>query len=242
MIDIEDRPLEWYIEALRKGEYFSFPRLGDGEWFAIIRGGGTVSVGLQKIDAEIQRDMTEALLSHALSPGVIFGMQRYVMRVRRLRSGIERFIAKHKLDISWVLGDVFSDASRYGLLYPLLEQFRKMKVVIIGPQFLSNGQSKLFRYHIFINVPWKNCYSAKARVISDILTVHERWPKDIVYSFSCGPLAETLILELHEKLPGNFLIDFGSLWDVFCGRKSRGYTKDEAYTQKIYYQNLGGTA
>ncbi|GAI18083.1 unnamed protein product, partial [marine sediment metagenome] len=100
----------------------------------------------------------------------------------------------------------------------------------------------LFRYHAFIEVPSKECYSSKASIALDILEVHKRVSEDVVYSLSCGLLAETLILELHERIPGNFLIDFGSLWDIFCGCKSRGYTKGKGYTREIYYRNLWGTA
>ena len=240
MIEIEDRPLEWYVDALKRKEYFSFPRFGDGEWFAIIRGGGTMSARLQKIDHKIQRDMTEALLRFASTPGIVFGMQRNVMRRRRLRESVTRFVAEHKLGISWVLADVLHFASRDGLLYPLLEQLRKMKVVVIGPCFLLSGQNELFNYHAFVGVPPRECYSSKAQIMSDILSIHRETSEDMVYSFSCGLLAETLILELHERMSGNFLIDVGSLWDVFCGRRSRGYTMSEKYTDDIMKRNLAG--
>ncbi|MBA7684682.1 hypothetical protein ES703_93088 [subsurface metagenome] len=114
-----------------------------------------------------------------------------------------------------------------------------MKVVVVGPNFLRGIAGRVFNYCAFVEIPGKNCYSDKDRIMSDILNIHQKSSENIVYSFCCGPLAEPLILELHEKMPKNFLIDFGSLWDVFCGSRSRKYTKSKAYTQEILNQNLG---
>jgi len=237
-IEIKEVPLEWYVKKLKDREYFSFVRYGDGEWLAIFRGGGTASVGMQKINPEIQKDMTEALLSSVSFSNFIFGMQRLAMRLPRWSRRIKRFIAKYELNISWVDADVLYRASRDGLLFPLIKQMRDMKIVIIGPNFLRKLSEKVFNYVDFIEVSSKDCYIEQPYIISEILQIHERLKENIIYSFCCGPLAEPLISKLHEQMSKNFLIDFGSLWDVFCGVRSRGYTKAGDYTEEIVNQNL----
>lgn len=228
-----------YVDRLNDNKYFSFVRYGDGEWWALFTGDGEVSCGLQFVDRKIQTDMLQSLIAHANRPGLIFGIQGHAVRLFENR--IEEFLHRHKLqNISWLEADVFHNASQNGLLYPLVEQLRKMKVVIAGPNFLRIIKNGAFDYCAFVEVPQTDCYAHQERIKSSILGIHEKFRENVVYSFCCGPLAETLILKLHEKMPRNFLIDFGSLWDVFCGVRSREYTKSEKYTNNILKRNLEG--
>lgn len=238
MITIKVVPLESYVERLKDKKYFSFPRYGDGEWSALFTGAGRVSCGLQLADKKIQADMLQSLVAHMGESQLIFGMQHHALR--GLEKRIEEFLHQHKLEnISWLEADVFHYASRDGLLYPLIEQLRRMKVVIVGPNFLYKLKEGVFNYFAFVEVPQKDCYAHQENIKSDILGIHEKFKENVVYSFCCGPLAETLILKLREKMPENFLIDFGSLWDVFCGIRSRRYTRQEHYSDQILKKNLG---
>lgn len=238
MIEIKKIPLHQCVDRLKNNKYFSFVRYGDGEWIALCRGAGKVSCRLQSVNRKIQADMLQSLVAHANAPRLIFGMQHFA--VRRYGTRIERFLHHHKLkSISWVEADVFHYASLRGLLYPLIKQLCRMKVVIVGPHFLHKIKDGVFDYSAFVEVPPRNCYAHQESIKSNILSIHEQFRENVVYSFCCGPLAETLILKLQEKMPENFLIDFGSLWDVFCGVRSRRYTKSGKYTDDILKRNLG---
>ncbi len=234
---IKEMPLRQYVDRLKDNKHFSFVRYGDGEWKALIKGSGSVACRMQVVNPQIQIDMIRSLTDHAAELGIVFGMQSHGLRV----SGqlIPDFLQKHKLEnIRWIDADVFHSASRDGLLYPLVEQLRKMKVVIIGPNLLRSLSGHI-RYIKFIEVNMKNCYQDQAAIKEKILQVHNELKENVVYSFCCGPLAETLILDLHSQMPKNFLIDFGSLWDVFCGVRSRGYTANSKYTDDILRKNIG---
>ena len=238
MIEIKKIALDQYVDRLKNNKYFSFIRYGDGEWATLFGGAKRVSCGLQSVNKWIHTDMLESLIAHVGAPGLIFGMQHYA--ARKFKKYIKIFLCRHKLEgISWLEADVFHYASRAGLLYPLIEQLRTMKVVIVGPPFLRMIKDGIFNYSAFVEVPRKNCYTYQESIKSSVLAIHEKFRENVVYSFCCGPLAETLILRLHEKMPGNFLIDFGSLWDIFCGRRSRGYTRRKTYTDGILKRNLG---
>lgn len=234
----KDVPLCEYVDRLKDNKYFSFVRYGDGEWTALIRGSGNVACGLQPINAKIQSNMIRSLTNHAAEPGIIFGIQAHGLHM--YGQLIPDFFRDHKLEnIQWVDADVFHNASQSGLLYSLVEQLRKMKVVIIGPNLLRSLSDHVFRCAKFIEVKAENCYAEQEDIKASILQVHNELKEDVVYSFCCGPLAETLILDLHSQMPRNFLIDFGSLWDVFCGVRSRGYTQENKYTDDLLKRNLG---
>jgi len=236
MIEIKNIPLSQYVNRLKNNEYFSFVRYGDGEWIALFRGAGWVSCRMQSVSKEIQADMLQSLIAHVSAPRLIFGLQHYA--VRRFEKHIGRFLHRHKLkNISWVEADVFHYASLRGLLFPLIEQLRQMKVVIVGPNFLYKMKEGIFNYSAFVEVPLRNCYAHQESIKSNILSIHERFRENVVYSFCCGPVAETLILKLQDEMPENFLIDFGSVWDVFCGKRSRRYTKSRKYTDDILRTN-----
>lgn len=236
---MKDMSLHQYVHRLKNNKYFSLVRYGDGEWQALIKGSGVLGTGRQVINSQIQTDMIRSLTSHATDPGLIFGIQNLATRIYGHR--IPSFLQKHRLEnIQWVNADTFHFASRAGLLYPLIEQLRKMKVVIIGPGLLRNLPDRTFHYAKFIETKPKNCYTQQSVIKSSILQIHNELKENVVYSFCCGLLAETLILDLHYQMPKNFLIDFGSLWDVFCGERSRGYTRSKKYTDDILKRNLKG--
>ncbi len=250
-VEMKDVPLGEYVDRLKDKDYFSFVRYGDGEWKAILKGAGMVACRQQVLDSEIQSDMVRSLTAINLAaydgssvihrPDIIFGMQG--LGLRYYGDIISDFLRKHRLeDIKWVDADVFHFASRAGLLYPLIEQLRNMKVVVVGPSLLKGLPNGVFRYIKFIEVSEKNCYKDQAAIKSEILKAHKELKENVVYAFCCGPLAETLILDLHSQMPSNFLIDFGSLWDVFCGTRSRKYTASKKYTSDILKRNVGTEA
>lgn len=242
-LSMKDVPLSEYVNRLKNRDYFSFIRYGDGEWKALIKGAGMVACRQQVLSPQIQSDMIRSLTSHNLVayPNLIFGMQG--LGLRSYGNLIPEFLQKHRLEsIQWIDADVFHFASRDGLLYPLIEQLRKMKVVVIGPKLLQNLPNGVFRYERFIEVSEKNCYMDQSAIKARILQAHKELKEDVVYVFCCGPLAETLILDLHCQMPKNFLIDFGSLWDVFCGARTREYTASKKYTSDILKRNVGADA
>ena len=234
---IKEMPLCQYVDKLKDNKHFSFVRYGDGEWIALIKGSGSVACRMQVVNPQIQSDMIRSLTDHAAERGIIFGMQNYGFRI--FGQLIPDFLQKHQLEsIQWVDADVFHNTSRDGLLYPLIEQLRKMKVVIIGPNLLRSLSGHI-HYAKFFEVNMKNCYQDQVAIKAKILQVHSELKENVVYMFCCGPLAKTLILDLHLQMPKNFLIDFGSLWDVFCGVRSRGYTNNKKYTDDILRKNMG---
>lgn len=233
-IKIKDIPLEEYINRLKNNQHFSFVRFGDGEWLSLFQSFGRVSCDKQPLSVELQKDMQKVLINGS-KLDIIFGMQNYALKLGSKR--INKFLFDNNLNIDWVNADVFHYACRDGKLFPLIEELRKQKIVIVGPKFLRKLSERTFKYSAFVEVPIEDCYRDKERILKEILKINKKMGEDTVYSFSAGPLSKILIRDLKEKMPDTFLIDFGSLWDTFCGETERGYTK--GMSKEILLKNLG---
>lgn len=227
-------PLKHYINRMVHKRYFSFVRYGDGEWKALTkekRQNGRA----QWISAKLHNRMNRSFLDCPKN-GIYFGLQANIIRNPDLA---QKYLRKHHLKIAWVDADVFHHASRDGVLFPLIRQLRKMRVVIIGPDFLRRRSKKIVKYKKFISVPPTNAYGSYQSIIDEIRLAHNKLGDGVVYSFSTGPTSEMVIQDLFPEIPKNFLIDFGSLWDIFCGHRSRGYHRTIDYSVAKIHRNLG---
>lgn len=199
--------LQYYVDKLKNGEKFSLARYGDGEMYCMWGKKGQNSNGCR-----YSPELREALLDsmkHKDDPTFIYGMQRVLPRDR------ERF-EKEYPDIEFYDTEIFSEAVANGELYPLIEQLRKMNLVIIGNKSIMPAISKLFppngKVCMFYEVPPSNAFDSKPKIIP--------LEEECVYLFSCGMAANAFVSELHGKING-WLIDIGHIFDPFVGNMSR---------------------
>lgn len=236
IMEIKNIPLSRYIDGLKNNEYFSFVRYGDGEWKCIFMEKGR-NGRAQEINPKLHKHMIKSFLN-CPRHGIYFGMQRNVLDIKSLAHRIKSYLKYHP-STRWALADVFHYASRAGTLFPLIKQLRSMKVVIVGPEFLRDLSARTFKYHDFIEVPPRNAYGVYDKVVAAVLKSREKLKGNVVYSFSAGPSANIFIQDLFPKMKNSYLIDFGSLWDIFCGRRTRGYMIKARYDSAKLHRNLG---
>ncbi|MDA3926443.1 MAG: hypothetical protein PF904_17270 [Kiritimatiellae bacterium] len=233
-IKYEDQPLGFFVDKLNNGEIYSFSRFGDGEWSAVLDHEGENCDGHTYFP-----ELGEQLRLCLLHPKeyCLFGMQPLAMRL--IGRELKAYLKKEDVDIPWYNSDVFHDANKKGELYPLVQALRNKKVVIIGPKFLSNMDESVFSVSHFIQIPEKNCFLAKEVVKQAILDFSK--DKDgVVYAFSASMMANVLIDELSMELGAtNWLIDFGSLWDVYVSVKSRSVYRKMNW-EPLIQKNLNG--
>lgn len=235
-MEIRNISLSQYIEWLQKENFFYFPRYGDGEWRTIFETTGIV-MGFQQLSPDLQRDMQKSLLDNSKSP-ILWGMQNHAMH--KMGDRILKFLQQNKLsNFSWVNADVFHYASRDEQLFPLIKELRRHELVIVGPRFLNGLKERVFKPVKFLEISENNCYEHRKQIQEQILAVNEELGNNLVYSFSAGPAANVLITHLWNQMPKNFLIDFGSLWDIFCGYRSRRYMSKGNYSKEKLQRNLG---
>lgn len=208
--------LQYYVDKLKRGEKFSLARYGDGEMLCMWGKQGANSNGC-RYSPELRVALLGSM-NHKNDPTFIYGMQR-VLPQDRTR------IEKEYPDVDWHDTEIFSEAVANGKLYPLIEQLRKMELVIIGNKSLL-PLNKILKPLYFITVQTSNSFEERETVKKSILEIaHFRGKNNSiederVYLFSCGMAANALISELHGKYNG-WLIDVGHIWDPFVGNMSR---------------------
>lgn len=222
--------LQWYVDKLRNGQRFSFARYGNGEWDCILDLYYRTRSGSQRFSPDLRKALA-ASLSVAREGNYYTALQSVSFLGRLgLLPKAEAWCAAHAPDATWHDGEVFTRASRAGTLYPLIEALRGQRVVVVGPPWLMS----LPFSSVFVAVQTRDCW---AHV--DDIEAQLRDLKNVVISFSAGPAAKVLIHRLQPLIgKHSWLIDFGSLWDVYCGKHSRSYHKK--MTPDIIRRNLRG--
>jgi len=234
---VRDLPLKHYIGRMARNKYFSFVRYGDGEFKTLYRNRGRNGRS-QEINPRLHAHMEKSLIECPKS-GIYFGLQRGMLRTDESTHRVIEYLRRKQLNLKWVNGDVFHLASKSGQLFPLIRQMRRMRVVMVSPEFHKRIVNRIFKYQIFIRVPTTNAYGAYNRIANSIRAAYKQLGDDVVYSFSAGPAAEILIQDLFPEIKNSYLIDFGSLWDIFCGHRSRKYMSKEKYSSAKIHRNLG---
>lgn len=220
--------LSYYVSRLSLGEHFSFVRFGNGEWDCIFNRAIRTGSGSQSL--------TSPALKLGMVRAIEYNDDTYFRAIQSPsymdRQGLTPLIASSYPNIVWHHGEVFHYASKHGELKPLVDQLQELRVGFVGPKHLRK-LSRYLEYEWFIEVAKHDCFNDYAAIRTEIL----RQPVVDVYSFSAGPTAKLLIYELHKCLSSrSTLIDFGSMWDPYCGVKSRHYHR--RVTEKVIKENM----
>jgi len=233
------RALSWsriglahYVASLQEGRLFSFSRFGDGEWSAILGRSGA------NCDGHVYfPELGERLRQAILDP-----MQYYYAFQPKAMDldgrAIARFIRHQGVQFAWHDADVFHDANLAGNLFPLVEQLRKMDVVVVGAEHLRHLNEGVFPYVDYIEIPPENCFLEVDTIKEQMLEV-ARERSHMVFALSASMAANVLIHDLYPLIGReHWMIDFGSLWDIYVGVKSRGvYRKHDWFS--LIRRNLG---
>lgn len=231
-ISLLDTPMEYYVGKMMNGEVFSFSRYNDGEWNAILDKKGSNIDGHEyfpELGARLRESIHQPLK-------YIYAFGDKAMTLDGIT--IARYLKDHGINITWYNCNVFHDTNMKGELYPLIAQLRKMQIVMVGPDHLRGLGEKVFAYQHFIEVPSRNCFLKVDQIKEEVLE-YARSRKNLLFSFSASMAAKVLIYELYPLIGDrHWLIDFGSLWDIYVGVKSRG-VHSEFDWGPILKKNLG---
>lgn len=207
----------WYSNKIHNGKHFSLIRYGNGEWDCILGTKDRTGSSSQKLNIPALKKGLQKALLDIHNEDYYLGMQSlsYLSR-EKLLPKIERWLQQNNVSIKWHSGEVFHRASRARQLAPLIKQLWQRPVAIVGPKWLE----KLPFAKSFIEVIPKDCWK-------DVDAIEKRLrgiSAGTIISFSAGPTAKVLIHRLFPILGKTcWLIDFGSLWDPYCGVFSRTY-------------------
>lgn len=226
-IPMKQMPLSEYVELLNNNTPFSFSRFGDGEWNSILGTEGANCDG-----HTFYPELSNALKSAVVSPyPYLYGMQNFA--IKNMGRQIHAFLKKNNVSIIWNNSDVFHYANCAGELNPLLRALRNKKIVMIGPRHLHQALDRLFHVDTFMEIPDTNCFTAVAS-IEQAIREYSLNKNGIVYAFSASMAANCMIHDLYPELGAtNWLVDFGSLWDIYVGVKSRSVYNREGWDEII---------
>lgn len=229
-------PLRHYVRLLRAGTPFSFSRFGDGEWAAILGESGENCDGHPFSPA-----LGEALRQTLLYPrGYFYAIQPRAVRYDSKRIGA--FLRQEGIGVEWHCADVFHRANLRGRLNPLVRQLRAMSVVVVGPEHLRGLGESVFEHEDFVEIPAQRCFEHADDIVARVRDTAAAHPAGRVYAFSASMAANPMIHELFPQLGAdNWLIDFGSLWDVYVGVRSRSVYRKLDWGP-IIARNLRGPA
>ena len=209
-----NEPLNHYVDKLKNNIPFSFSRYGSGEWSAIFGRYG------QNCDShEFFQKLGEQLRDTVIRPlEYIYAIQP--LAIRNDGKKISHFLQKNNSSLIWQNANVFHYASRYGHFYPMIRELEQKRLVIIGPECLYKLKEICFKNMDFIEIPSRNSYLKLNNIINRILT-YNKTKSGVVYSLSAS-IATNIIIHKLFPLVGkkNWLIDFGSVWDIYIDVES----------------------
>ena len=214
MMKVKSPGLQFYADKLRNNEPFSFVRYGNGEWDCILQLYHKTRSGSQRFSPSLRKALGASLTGkragayyHAMNPS-------FMERCRILPKA-EAWLARFAPGLDWHKCTVFVWESAKGRLFPLVKAMKQHRVVVVGPKWLK----KLPFASEFVAVRARDCWQDADAIVAQLRDL-----KNVVISFSAGPTAKVLIHRLQPIIgEHSWLIDFGSVWDVYCGHMSRGY-------------------
>ena len=222
--------LQFYADKLRNNEPFSFARYGNGEWDCVLQLFHKTRSGSQKFSPDLRTALISSLKKRiagehyaALQSATFLG------RIGMLPK-IEAWVAGNAPGLTLHHGEVFTRASMRGELFPLIEAMKQHRVVVVGPPWLM----KLPFASVFVPVRARDCWQDANAIVTQLKSL-----KNVVISFSAGPATKVLIHRLQPVIGAHsWMIDFGSIWDPFCGVNSRRY--HGRITPAVQSKNLVG--
>lgn len=235
---------DFFINKLENKEYFSYSRFNDGELICAINSLSKNSPSGRNCDnhqyfPEMGKELIASLNRSDCKSYFIQYLAGWIA---------DPNFAKHSLDLlngNMLNGKYqFSDFLQIALRTDPIN-FRKFinilnsnKVIIVGPEYLSS--ISFVKYQHFIEVPRLNCYTEKKSIINQLKKI---LTTDYIVLFSASMATNVIIDHLHEKYGNsNFMIDAGSIWDIFYIDSNSGIRQRTPNLQRLdrlreYYPN-----
>jgi hypothetical protein len=192
-------------KMLETGKNFKFARYGDGEFNCMFG-----KVGRNCDQHEYFPELGRRLNKAFLQANYILGIQPLALTLLYKENILTKSSGK---DI--VNADVFHNASIDKQLPRLIKAIDRRHVIIVGPAHLSR-----FFNAVHIVIPELNCWNNYEQVKSEI-TFHIDGVLNAVVILCASMMSEVLIDDFKDE-PHTF-IDAGSVFDPYCGVKSRRY-------------------
>ena len=204
------------ISKIQNNEPFSFARYGDGEFFAILGGGGKYNTDQHKYYKDMGMRLYKVIKS---KPKYIMGLQPKAVR-ENTNPDFHELIA----GIDWVNSDVLHNASKRTRLVELFDVLKQRNIIFVGNVNLVETTFKFINNvtsfnHIVISE--RNCWLEYKDILKRLRATIT---KDVVILYAASMGSEVLIDDIYNEYGDTVTqIDVGSAFDPYSGIKSRSY-------------------
>lgn len=226
-LNFEQSDFTHYCDRLCDGEVYSTARFGDGEWTSILRlqGHNGRNCDGHRYYPQMSAGLSDILRSQPPEP-FLLGMQHYGLKMFYDR--IIQFLRKAGLqDLPWRDADTLAmhRSSVRNQIHHFFAALDTKPVIMVGPPHLRLlKRRKLVNFRAFVESPKNDAYSELSSMERKILKAYSHLKPPVVISISCGLPAGILCWQLFKKIGMEaFILDMGSVYDVYCGRASRSY-------------------
>ena len=246
-IELVDKKLDFFVDAIKEEKKITFSRWGDVEFYLALKkfspNHPMMKVYNQKKTNKSGHHLhfpqaTTKLLS------ILLAQKKYIWAMGKLSNknwgdAISNLFKTYSISHEWYDVDVFLRPNCNGELWPLVEQLRNMKILYVGPDhIINNALNEVLGKNNFIGVevPATDCLLAEEDAFTKIRTILHKENVDLI-CFSCSMLANILIDRLYDFYDCS-VIDFGSIWDIYAGVKSRSFFVNMDNWDDLILRNL----
>lgn len=218
------------LDALARGNPFTLSRWGDGEWYSVIGAKG------QNSDRQVYHASLRDSLREVLSDRPDYYLGLRFPDQPRLRRQLCRWLKDNGLeDLQWYnAGLVWHDLVWYpGGVEKIFAALQNLPVVYVGPEHLRS-LDRWIPYRAWVEVPLVDAWSQIERIVLETIREGDKLERPFVVGVSAGIAAKPLIHRLrHVYQDQAFLVDFGSVFDPYCGRKTRRYHRYSEFKKHV---------
>lgn len=204
---------EGICRKLQDGNNFSFARYGDGEWKCILGEKG------ENCDNHPYTHDLGLALSLALCEPQSYYLGMQPKSQRDIKSEIDKWLSDMELNIEWCNADILHNASIDDRLGEFFKAMQGRRIIFVAPERLNAVAMKISAIHIPVQL--YNVWRWYRQIYGDIL---DQIDKNAVILYSMSMAAKVLIAKLHDEYGDTITqVDCGSVFDPYCGYRTRRY-------------------
>lgn len=226
----------YFLNKIINNNHFKYSRFNDGEINAI---SGNIPNGSNcdghRYFPEMGRELKAILVNYKFSENYIIESYDYwyysLSNVRGVIDEIKNINKNLKLlnyDFIRIMHE--RDTSKF---IELLEMLKHKNLVLVGPKYLKN-LNRFFKFD-FIEVPLKNCYLDKDRIIHEMKIIDDQ-KENMFFLLSASMPSKIFIHQMSDNK--NTFIDWGSVWDTFFISKEFSFIRKRSSSKHNKYKEI----
>lgn len=210
-----------FFEIIRDEKPIAFSRFGDGEWNCILSPNDAKgNCDGHKYFQSLSSQLREVIRMYAGFNSYYLGMQNFA--IQRMGDRIQSYLQSvNQFSIEWIDADVFHKASIKSRFKEFIDLVRTKETIIVGPAYLR----KLDCYSHFVEIPEKDCWLEKDRILSEIKSIILSKEGYKVVLFSASMASNVMINDMAFFEEKHAYLDMGSVFDPYVGKSTRSYHK-----------------